>query len=251
MNKPDENNNFLYTTPYKELYQKLCQLKEDKGNIIHVLGAPGTGKSTNIYRALDELELSVYETCLPLTGENISSKIVLKTLAMTLKKDLKVKTKEEAYERLSEYDSILIADKFHDYHLLNPEYNGFSQWTRNKWYITIRFYLKCILEYIINYNKFKSLNIILQTSWRVKIGKKEYDLFTELGVLSKIAKYVLGWMFDYVEISYSPEEVVGIVLKHLPKANEEDIPGLIQKYGPKPRFICKALDDGSPQTFAE
>ncbi len=243
VNRPGENDNFIYTTAYHNLHRQLSKLKEEKGNIIHIIGAPGTGKSANIYRALEELGLSVYETRLPLKKGNISSKNVLKTFFKTLKDDLLVKSKEEMYKELSEYDVILIADKFHDYHLFNPKNTGFSQWTRNSWYITIKFYLYCIGEYITHRDNFKNMNILLQTSWRVKKGNRELDLLTEMGVLSEIGKYLFGKIFDYIEIKYSPEEVVSIVLQHLPQANEKDIYDLIQIYGPKPRRICKALEE--------
>ena len=49
----EDNTNFFITRSYRELFKTFEGLKNTKGNIIHVIGAPGTGKSANIYYALD------------------------------------------------------------------------------------------------------------------------------------------------------------------------------------------------------
>ena len=61
VNHPDDSKKFVNTQAYNKLYGLLKELKTLRGRIIHVTGAPGTGKSANIYQAINKLQLDVYE----------------------------------------------------------------------------------------------------------------------------------------------------------------------------------------------
>ncbi len=241
VNSADDNELFLITGCYIKLCQIIKSLKWSKGKIVHVLGAPGTGKSANIYQALNDLNLNVYDVKLYLKSEDANSKKVFNTIFKGLSKDLGMKSKEEIYRKLSEYDAVLIADKFHDLHNLEPNYVGFSKWTYHAGFKALYFYLLCIAEYIKHRKYFKNINIILQTAWRVSIMGKKYDLFSDLGIFSKIFVSILKVFFDVIQISYSEKETINIVKMHVKDADTETVRQYIQKYGHKPRFICDAL----------
>ena len=61
INSLSDNGVFIVTESYKKLYNKFKSLRKTRGRIIHVIGAPGTGKSANIYAALDELDLNIFD----------------------------------------------------------------------------------------------------------------------------------------------------------------------------------------------
>ncbi|MGF7118300.1 hypothetical protein [Methanobacterium oryzae] len=217
-------------------------LKLSKGIIVHVVGAPGTGKSANIYSALNKMDLNVYDVKLNLEDVNLSSKEIFNKLFKSVSDDLSVK-EEKIYEELSQYDTVLFADSFHDSHFLNKNNVGFSQWTDNKGFHAFYFYLLCIIEYLKHRGEFKKINIVLQTAWRIYINGKKYDIFTDLGLFSRIIINLLKIFFDVVEISYSEKETIDIVKIHIENADENTIKPFIQKYGRKPRFICDALEN--------
>ena len=242
VNSACDNELFLITDCYIKLCQILKSLKKDKGKIIHVIGAPGTGKSANIYYALNDLNLNAYNVKFCLKSEKATSKQVFDTIFEGLNKDMGVKSKEEIYKKLSEYDAVLIADNFHDFHNLDSNYVGFSKWTDHAGFKAFYFYLLCIAEYIRHRKYFKNMNIVLQTAWRIYIRGKKYDLFSDLGMFSKILVNMLKIGFDVAEISYSEKETIEIVKMHVEDANMESIEQYIQKYGCKPRFICDALE---------
>ena len=73
------------------------------------------------------------------------------------------------------------------------------------------------------------------------MGKK-YDIFTDLGLFSKIFVIVLKIFFDVVVIQYSEIETITIVQMYVADADMGAIKKYIQKYGRKPRFICDALE---------
>lgn len=242
VNTCQDDEHFVITRSYKQLYYQLKRLKKGKGSLIHILGAPGTGKSANIFHAAGELDLSVYNVKLNISRKDASSKEVFGTIFKGLKDDLRLKTREQVYQRLEDFDLVLIADAFHDSHLQNPEAVGFSQWTNEVGIRAFSFYLMCIQEYIKHRKDFKKINLVFQTSWRVHIGGKKYDLFTDLGILSRIMVFILRRMFTVVEISYSQDETVKIVKNHIPHADDRDILAYVQKYGYRPRFICDILE---------
>jgi hypothetical protein len=242
VNSPGDNQKFVTTRSYEKLYKTLKKLKKKKGKILHIVGAPGTGKSTNMYHALNELDLKVYDVKFEISRADTSPKEVFKSVYNLLRNDLQLKSKKDLYKQLSQFDVVLIADSFHDSHLTNSEVVGFSQWSDTAGFRALPFYLLCIREYLRNRKKFKKINLVLQTAWRVYIKGKKYDLFSDLGILSRILVFLLQRMFTVVEISYSQEETIKIVKIHLPHGDEELIYGYIKKYGYKPRFICDALD---------
>ena len=161
-----------------------------------------------------------------------------------MKKDLPMKSHDTLWDPLKEYDAVLFADQFHDYHAVNENYGGFSQWVAHKGVGSFNFYFLCIYAYLRNRNEFKDVNMVLQTAWRVTPGGEKKDLFTDLGGLSRLAVKLLEIPFEVVEISYSREETIKIVKSHLSDVNNDEIMRYIKKYGNKPRFICQAIQTG-------
>jgi Cdc6-like AAA superfamily ATPase len=241
INCGDENQNFIPTQSYQELLRSFAKLKKQRGNILHVVGAPGVGKSANIYQASAEVGLIVYEASLILNNEDVQPKRVFELTLNSVKNDLGVKTDRELYSKLEEFDMILIADRFHDSHLLNPDTVGFSQWSANKGWSAYPYYWYCLEEYLKRKNEFRNLNVVFQTSWRVYLGGRKRDLFTELGIISKISIGLLKIPFQVVEIAYSPLETINIVKSHFHYVDEDRIKKGIDLFDCKPRFICEAL----------
>jgi hypothetical protein len=241
INCDDDNQNFVPTQSYQELLRSFLKLKNQRGIILHVVGAPGVGKSTNIYQACAEMDLKVYEAGLILDNENVAPKRVFDLTINSMKKDLGVKADLELYSKLKEFDMVLIADRFHDSHLLNPDAVGYSQWGAHKGWSAVFYYFYCIKEYLRHKNDFRNLNLVFQTSWRVYFAGKKFDLFTELGIISGISLSLLKIPFQVVEISYSPLETINIVKSHFKYVDEDRIMKGISIYDCKPRFICEAL----------
>ncbi len=234
---PDDNEKFVVTDAYHKLYHVFQDLKTDKGRFIHVIGAPGTGKSANIYHVLSDLNLNVYDARLFLDNVEKSSKEVFKDSFKTIKSDLGAETKKEVYEKVSEYDVILFADKFLDSEFLDPQKVGLSKWMDYKGIKSIPFYFMSYLEYLKHKKELKNTNIILQHSWMIK----KYDLLTDFGLLSKAIVAILNLSFEVVEISYSQAETIEIVKSHIKDVDEDTVKLYIQKYGCKPRFILEDL----------
>lgn len=243
VNLPGEEGGFVETRSYQELYEKLQDVKRRKGRIIHVIGAPGTGKSTNIYHAIKSLNLSVYNAFIDLDHLHLSSRDVYRRFFTTLKEDMGVKSTEEVYKRTSQYDLVLVADKFHDTHLLYEDKVGFSQWMNKNGVKSLLFYLLLIGHYLRNRGKFSSINLVFQTSWAVKSGGKKCDLFTDFGVFSRLMLSFLKIFFEVVEISYSEEEIIEIVENKLPGAEVVDIKRCIDVYRSRIRFILNAMEN--------
>ncbi len=63
--------------------------------------------------------LNVYDVELTIKDVDLDSEEVFKEIYKFLKKDLGANSKEEIYKRLSKFDAILFADKFHDSHLID------------------------------------------------------------------------------------------------------------------------------------
>ena len=236
---------FIITQSYKKLIRTLKKLKMGRNRIIHVIGAPGTGKSANIYHAINELNLNFYDVKLNIPNRTINSRKVFNIIFKCLKDDLKLESRRDIYKRLGEFDLVLIADHFQDSHRENPEVMGFSQWTNTMGFKSFKFYLLCIWEYLKHWDDFKHINLLFQTSWRIYIGGEKYDLFTDLGILSKFLVFTLKRFFTVVEISYSEEETIKIVKNYIPHVDENLILSYIKKYGHKPRFIFNILKNES------
>ena len=243
VNSGHGNQNFVFTHSYKEVSKALERIKFKKGEIIHILGAPGTGKSANICQALDELYLKVYDVKLEVSSLDASSKEVFDMLLESSKKDVQVHSKKELYKRLSEFDAVLIADSFHDSHLQNPYSIGFSQWTDKSILKVFSFFLMCFWEYFSHWRYLRNVNFLFQSSWRIYIRGRKYDLFSELGILSKVIGFILKRIFTVAVISYSEKETVEIVKNHIPQANQDIIKYYIEKHGYKPRFICNDIQN--------
>jgi Cdc6-like AAA superfamily ATPase len=241
INSLSDNGVFIVTESYRKLYNKFKSLRKTRGRIIHVIGAPGTGKSANIYAALDKLDLNIFDVEFRISDIDMDAADVFEEVYNYLKREIKAKSKDEIYEGLSRFDALLFADRFHDSHLIDNGTVGFSVWMDHVGFKATKFYLLCINEYLRNRNAFHDINIILQTAWRVYIGGKKYDVFSDLGILSRLLVALMGIFFEVVEISYSPQETLEIVKEHV-DADEKLIESCIDKYGYKPRFICQALD---------
>ncbi|MBU4534517.1 MAG: hypothetical protein KKF16_01515 [Euryarchaeota archaeon] len=242
VNSRSDNSNFVPTTSYLNLKKVFLKLKESKGNIVHVLGAPGTGKSTNIYQALKKTGLETCEVSSTLPSINTSPSQVFKILITDLKKNTGSTTKKEAYLKLAEYDVVLFADKFHDPHLIQDNLIGFSLWTRNNTLWPIIFYLICIKEYIQFHSEFQNMNLVFQTAWRLRLRGKKYDIFTQVGWLSRLLVKLLAYLFCVVEISYTPAETINIIKSHLKDIDREKIDNAIHKFGCRPRLILEYLE---------
>ncbi len=244
INDQEENQNFVVTKSYQNLLSTFQKLTDHRGSIVHVVGAPGTGKSTNIYAAANELGLNFYEAKLPLPSLDLNSRNVFDVMTESMKNDLGVKSHESLVDGLKKFDAVLFADKFHDYHLINEDCAGFSQWTDYAGFKSFNFYLICIYEYLKHRNDFKDVNMVLQTAWRIRRGGKKKDLFTDMGCLSRLVLALLEIPFEVVEISYSEEETINIVKSHLSDTTNDEVKHYIKKYGNKPRFICQAIKTG-------
>ncbi|SCG85190.1 hypothetical protein [Methanobacterium congolense] len=236
-----DNGSFVETRSYKKLYKILEDLKMHRGKIVHVLGAPGTGKSANIYFAVDELGFNVYDVELDIIDLEDSPKKLFNRILINLKREFHVNSRSDVYKKLQTFDAVLFADKFHDSHVLNDKTVGFSQWTNYNGFKSFYFYFLCFKEYLTHRNDFKGVNVVFQTAWRVYVKGEKKDLLTEFGPLSRLMVGVLSMLFEVVEISYSKDEIIQIVNKRF-DVNGKTIESLIKRYGNKPRFICKALE---------
>ena len=241
INSVSDNGVFVVTESFIKLCKIFKILKNKRGKIIHVIGAPGTGKSANIYAALEELGLKVYDVESPIENVDVSSDEVFKGVYKEINEDLGARSKDEVYESLSKYDAILFADRFHDSHLMGKDTVGFSVWTVHAGLKPTKFYLMCISEYFNERNTFKNINIILQTAWRFYFRGKKYDVFSDLGIISKAVVALMRTFFDVVVISYSPQETFQIVKSHV-NTDDQLIERYIHKYGSKPRLICQSLE---------
>ena len=242
VNSSKDNTIFIVTRSYKNLKNVFTNLKEHKGNIIHVVGAPGTGKSANIYHALEEMDLNIYEIDSSLSNPHAHSQEVFCTLIKDLKNSLEAESKLEVYNKLADFDAVLFADQFHDKHLIDNKKVGFSEWTRKVGFKSLRFYLICIKEYLKFYKKFKKMNIIFQTAWRIRIRGEKYDLFTDFGIFSRMILIILGRLFCVVEISYSNSETVNIIKSHLKDIDDKKMEECLNKHGTRPRLILNDLE---------
>ena len=105
-----DSNDFVFTRSFRKIYRMFRSLKNRKGRFVLIIGTPGTGKSANIYSALKMLDLDIYDPTLFLDNMNMSSSEVFHEFFQTLRVDLGVKTNEEIYQKVAEYDAVLLAD---------------------------------------------------------------------------------------------------------------------------------------------
>jgi len=69
-----------------------------------VVGAPGTGKSINIYSAIEELELNVYEVKSILPSRNMNSKDVFQMMVESIREDLKISPSDDIFANLGKFE---------------------------------------------------------------------------------------------------------------------------------------------------
>ena len=242
VNIAEDDQDFIVTAAYQRLYKQLKELKSCKGRIIHVIGAPGTGKSANIYTAVNNLDLNVYNAILKLDDIHQSSMDVYNKFFHSLKEDMNVQSVDAVFDRAAVYDAVLLADKFHDSHHLYEGKVGFSLWMDHKGFRSFPFYLSLVLFYFRNKSKFHRVNLVFQTAWTFWVRGVKKDLFTDFGLLSRIFVSFLNIFFVVVEISYTDSEIVEIVKKRMPGFGEEDIKPYITSYGDRIRFILEAIE---------
>jgi hypothetical protein len=236
-----DNGCFIKTPSFYELCSMLKALKKSKGHFLLVLGAPGTGKSANIYQALSLLDLDIYDAFLFIDTDS-KPREVFRIFMDTLKEDMGVKSRKEIYKKAAEYDLVLFADPFLDSEYIDCDKVGLGLWTEENGPSTFPFYFRVLYEYIRHYNDLKNVNVVAQTSWVLKFRGVRYDILTDFGFLSKFLVYLLKKLFDVVLISYTEEEMMEIIKSHHSTFNDEKIEKLINKYGNRPRIICEILD---------
>jgi len=244
VNTERDNQSFVKTRSYSDLYNKLKTLKTRHGRIIHVVGAPGTGKSSNIYAAIDEAGLNCFDLELGLMDPYEDASGLMDQIYHDLKSGLNARSKSELYHKLAGFDALIIADQFHDAHLINPGKVGYSLWTKNKGLSSLKFYFLCMKEYLLNRKDYKEINIIFQTAWRVNKGNSKLDIFTDFGIFSRICLAILGLFFEVVEVRYSREETVEIVKGHV-EVDDKIIETYIDELGNKPRLVCEAIEQSN------
>lgn len=244
----DTDEGFIVTDSFLKLIKIFKSLKDTKGRVILVIGAPGTGKSSNIYHAIDIIDLNYYEPILLLDNVGMGSKEVYRKIYDVLGEDLHVETEKKVFKELSKYDAVLVADKFLDSEFLDESKVGLAEWTNNKTILTIPFFLLWIVEFFRHRTALKEINLVFQTAWSIQIRGFKYDLITDFGPLSALLLGILKRLFEVVEIKYTESETIKIVKSHIKNIDEKDIKFYIKKYGNKPRFILDDLENKSLNT---
>lgn len=235
-----EKGKFVNTCSYKELYKKFQNLKSDKGKILFVVGAPGTGKTANIITAIEQLNLNIFRFNDKIPFDLINSKEIFSEISNSFKYQLGTTSTEEAFKCISDFDAVMFGDNVQPTKFENEKSIPFSYWTERAGFKALYFYFLCIIEYFNHKENYKKVNIIFQTAFEINFNGKTYYLFTDLGILSKFAVLLFKIFFDLIVISYSEKETIEIVKCHV-KTSDNDIKHLIKKYGRKPRFICQEL----------
>ncbi|MGZ7066755.1 MAG: hypothetical protein ACXVHT_00455 [Methanobacterium sp.] len=239
---------FIVTESFLKLIKKLKSLKDTRGRIILIIGAPGTGKSSNIYHALDSIYLNYYEPVLLIDSKRRSSKEVYDQIYEVLFEDLHAKSKDEVFERMSKFDAILVADKFLDTEYVDKTKIGLAEWTNNNTILSIPFFLMWMIEALRHRKALKKINLVFQTAWTIQVRGIKYDLITDFGLFSTILRTLLERIFEAVRIEYSDSETIKIIKSHNKNINEEEIRFYIDKYRNKPRLILNDLEKKSFHT---
>ena len=242
VNSEWDSKNFVFTKSFRKIYRIFLSLKALKGRSILIIGAPGTGKSANIYSALKILDLNIYDPTFFLENVKISSKKVYQEFFRTLRENFGVKTNTEVYRKVKDYDAVLLADKILDSEFLNEKKVGLSLWSEYKGIRAFPFYILVFFQYLKHRRDLEDINLIIQTALMVKIRGVKYDLLTDFSIISQIFVFILEIFFDVVRISYSEEETIEIIKNKFKFVDEETIRLCIKKYGYKPRFIFEALE---------
>jgi hypothetical protein len=217
-------------------------LKNRKGRFVLIIGSPGTGKSANIYSALKSLDLNVYDPILFLDNDQMSSSEVFCEFYGTLRKDIGVETNEEVYQKVQDFDMVLLADKLLDSEFIDKDKVGLSLWSLNKGFDTFPFYFGVFMEYLKHRKDLEKVNVVIQTAFVFRFRGVKYDLLTDFYIFSEIFISILNLFFEVIQISNSEEETLQIVKNNFKDVDEEQIKSCINKYGCKPRFIFEALE---------
>ena len=236
---------FIVTESFLKLTKKFKSLKNTKGRIILVIGAPGTGKSSNIYHAIETVDLKYYEPILFIDNVKMSSKSVYNRINNILCEDLHVNTKNEVFTKLAKFDTVLVADKFLDSEYINKSKIGLAEWVSHKTILTIPFYILWMIEALKYRSALKKINLIFQTAWTVQIRGFKYDIITDFGIISKIFQIILKNLFEVVKIEYTDAETIEIVKSHNKSISPDEIKHYIKKYENKPRYILNDLEETS------
>jgi len=242
VNSEWDSKDFVFTKSFRKVYHIFLKLKSHKGKSILVIGAPGTGKSANIYSALKMLDLNIYDPTFFLDDVKINPKKVYQEFFRTLRDDLEVKTNKEVFRRVKEYDAVLLADKILDSEFLDQRKVGLSLWSEHNGVRAFPFYILVFFQYLKHRRDLEDINLIIQTALMVKIKEVKYDLLTDFFILSQIFVFILKLFFDVIRISYTEKETIEIVKKKFNLDDEKKIRLCIKKYGYKPRFILEALE---------
>jgi len=240
VNRAEDNRIFVETESFRRLIEELEELKGSRGNILHVIGAPGTGKSSNIYHGIRKLGMNVYEVPCNLETVEVTAEEVFRSILEDVKSELGVDSAADVYRRFAEFDAVLFADRFHDSHDFSDSM-GFSQWTLGAGGEALKFYLKCIREYLRYRSVFRDMNIIFQTAWRLRFRGKKPDIFTDIPVISPLLCHLLMVPFRAVKIDYTRQETLSIIRAHMDCADADEIQGYIDLYGCRPRLILEKM----------
>jgi len=239
-----DNKNFIITNSFLKLKKSFKELRSKKGKIIHVIGSPGIGKSSNINHTQQVLGLNMYNARMALKNDQMNPKEVYDTFVDSMKKDFGV-TKENTYKEISKYDFILFADNILDSESLHKGKIGLGTWMHNNRLKSILFYFIIIYEYLKHIKDFKRANIVFHTTWTFIVNEKKYDLLTDFSLLSIILKSILKLFFEVIEISYTELETIEIINSHFKNISPVKIKNYINVYGNKPRLILNALEHDS------
>ena len=237
-----DNDDFVYTRSFRKIYNMFRSLKNRKGRFVLIIGSPGTGKSANIYSALKILDLDVYDPTLFLDHHDMSSSEVFNEFYQTLRNDLDVKTNEEVYQKVQEYDVVLLADKILDSEFLDKDKVGLSLWSLNKGFDTFPFYLGILMEFFKHRKDLSKINVVIQTALVFRFKGVKYDLLTDFYIISRILVFILNQFFEVIRISYSKDETLQIVKNNFKEVEDDQIMFFIDEYGCKPRFIFERLE---------
>lgn len=242
VNSEMDSDNFVFTKSFRKLYRTFLSLKGRKGRFILVIGGPGTGKSANIYSALNLLDLNIYDPTFFLDSVNVSSITVYREFFKMLRDDLGVKTNKEVFMKVKDFDAVLLADKILDSEFLDENKLGLSLWTETNVIRAFPFYILVFLQRLKHEKDLKEINVIIQTALMIRFRGVKYDLLTDFSIFSNFLVFILGLFYEIVKISYSEKETIKIVKNHFKDVSEDKVKSYIKIYGCKPRLIFEAIE---------
>ena len=242
VNSESNSRDFVFTKSFRKIYRIFLSLKAHKGKSILIIGAPGTGKSANIYSALKMLDLNIYDPTFFLDDFKIKPNKVYEEFFRTLRDDLGVNSNKEVFKKVKKYDAVLLADKILDSEFIDQRKVGLSLWSEYKGIGAFPFYILVFFQYLKHRKDLDDINLIIQTALMIKIKGVKYDLLTDFSILSQIFVFILKFFFNVVRISYTEKETIKIIKKKYNFVDEKKIKLYIKEYGCKPRFIFEALE---------